>query len=103
MGMTLFASNMLSMVYIMYSFWAPIIMVPLCAGFLGFKAKNKEFIASTIAAACAVSYGYYLELFPPVVLISGIIASFISFLQPILWLRMEVLSMPSKRGLKSIL
>jgi signal transduction histidine kinase len=79
MGFTFFSESILSMVYVMYSFWHPIIMVPLCAGFLGFKAKNKEFIASTIAAACAVSYGYYLELFPPVVLISGIIASFISF------------------------
>lgn len=41
------------------NFWEPIIVIPLCAGFLGFQTNSKSFVIATISAICFASCSYY--------------------------------------------
>ncbi len=65
-----------------YNFWSPVILVPFCAGILGFKIKINEFIITTVVAISAVIlWNVFLgSKFKVDGLVIGVIANFILFI-----------------------
>jgi Na+/proline symporter/signal transduction histidine kinase len=80
LGLTLLSqSNVFSIIYAMYSFWHPIILIPLCAGILGFRTSHKTFSISCYTAIFMVLAGYWLKLFPAMIVLLGVTASAVGF------------------------
>lgn len=48
------------LIWYMENFWYPLILIPICSGFLGFKTSIKAFIASTILAMVFTGTGYFV-------------------------------------------
>jgi len=60
---TIFAlniDNVLDVLTFSYSFWAPMLLVPIAAGIMGAKATKQQFFASAIAGAVALSIWDYI-------------------------------------------
>ena len=68
--------DFLALILMAQNFWSPIILVPLSAGFLGFKTNSKSFIASVITALTLTFLGrYYSGIFATISISLGIIGS----------------------------
>lgn len=66
----------LSLIWMAQNFWSPIILVPLSAGFLGFKTNSRAFIVSVVTALTFTLYGrYYSGEFATISISLGIIGS----------------------------
>ena len=50
-------TGIIDLIWLIVNFWEPIILVPLAAGFLGFKGTSRTFIASAICAMIGVFAG----------------------------------------------
>lgn len=72
---------------LVWSFWAPIIFIPLCAGFLGFKTDNKSFIGSCVGAiVCSFLANCYLSgEFFTLCMVSGVAGSAIGLFGTHYW------------------
>jgi Na+/proline symporter len=46
----LYNKNILEVIWFIYNFWDPLIAIPMYAGFLGFKANSRSFMASVLLA-----------------------------------------------------
>jgi|GEM_PF-6717997 len=74
-----FSGSIINIILGADSIWAPIILVPLCAGFSGFASDKRSFFASTALAGIAIIVGYCSGLSSIAVLITALLASFIGF------------------------
>ncbi len=68
--------SLMELVWLADNFWAPVILVPIAAGFMLFKTNQKSFIASTILGISGVLIGGYIAgEFSTISLLFGIIGS----------------------------
>jgi Na+/proline symporter len=63
-----------------YNFWEPMIMVPLCAGFMGFRTASESYFASLVGGILGISIGYlYAGELGTISIAFGVIISTIIF------------------------
>lgn len=101
--LALVADNIMSLIWLIGSFWAPLLTVPVTSGFLGFRTTNKSFVAATVMALLFTCIGGYISgKFATVSMMTGIIGSALGLFGMHYWQKAQGVIMPEDSTVQSI-
>lgn len=82
--------------WLVLGFWSPVILIPLCAGFLRFRTNSISFIGAFAMAIFSMLLGrYFIEEFYTVSMAIGILGSAIGLFGTHYWQKSRGVAMPS--------
>lgn len=90
--------------WLVVSFWSPVVLIPICSGFLGFRTSTKSFIISSIMAIIFVLVSrYQTGEFSTISMTMGIIGSSIGLFGAHYWQKLKGIGMtPSNNRAASL-
>ena len=72
--------SIVNAIWMAYNFWEPLVMIPLCAGFMGIRTAEASYQASVMGGIFGVYMGYmYVGELGTVTIASGVICNVIAF------------------------